>query len=96
MEIEIVGICKGFDKNNNLIILNDKNEEIILDNSFFVLKPLTNINKYLDKHISFYFKDKYDYIYSIVLIDETEKQTCLCFNNIQGNYFMTLRRLKIH
>lgn len=96
MEIEIVGICKGFNINNDLIILNDENEEVILDNSFFVLKPLININKYLDKRISFYFKDIVDYKYSIILIDDAEKQTCFCFNNIQGNYYMTLRRLKIH
>jgi hypothetical protein len=88
MEIEVVGICKGFDENDDLIIIDDDNDDISMDNQFFKIKPL-DINKYINKRVSFYYTNT---DYSIELINDTEKQTCLNYNFIQGNYYMTLYR----
>ena len=66
-----------------------------MDNTFFEIKPLT-IDNFKNKRVSFYYTDKFknkEDCYFIELLEDFEKKTCLCYNNLQGNYMMTERRL---
>jgi hypothetical protein len=96
MEFEVVGICVKFE-NNDLIILDDDNDLININKSFFTKKDKEMIQQsFIDKRVSFYYSvDLYKngILFDIIEISENDKQTCLCHNHIQGNYNLTTIRL---
>ncbi len=95
METEVVGIFKGFDNNSDLIIIDDDNDEINLDSSFFINSDKDNLLKFTNKRVSFYYINDFVYskLFDIKEIGQDEKQVCLCHNMHQGNYMMTQRRV---
>jgi len=99
MEVEVVGLCINF-KDNDLIILDDDNELINIDKSFFTEKDKEMIKKsFIDKRVSFYYSsDLFEkgILFDIIEISENDKQTCLCHNHKQGNYNLTnIRSIKL-
>ena len=96
MEVEVVGICVKF-KDNDLIILDDDNQLINIDKSFFTEKNKEMIQQsFIDKRVSFYYSAdlyKNGILFDIIEISENYKKTCLCHNHEQGNYNLTTIRL---
>jgi len=96
MEIEVVGKCIGF-KDNDLIILDDDNELINIDKTFFTKDDMQIIiNSFINKRISFYYSNELyskGILFDIIKIEKHIKQSILNFNYLQGNYYLTPNRM---
>lgn len=88
MEYEVIGKCLRWD-NGCLIILDDDNEEIDMDSSFFKDTDI-DVDKYMGKRISFYYDIKG---FHIMEVSESTKSDCLCHNINYGNYYLSKPRI---
>lgn len=85
MENEVIGVVKNV-SNNLIVIVDDEGDEIEMEGFLFSHE----INKFIGKRVSFYYNENGNWIDEV---DNDVKANCLCYNHIQGNYYLSQFRI---